>query len=742
MSDETKPNPTRRTFMIAGAVTGGALLLGIGGITGYLALHDRRGLQQEGLDLVEGEGPLVNLWIRITPDNRITLVSPHTEMGQGAQTGLLQIVADELDADWEQMDVVMAPATAPFTNGALARGYLLGDQVLPGWIDKLVESGMYTVADTRELQITGGSTSIRGTGWNGLRHHAASARALLVKAAAEALGVPASELTTASATVTHAASGRSVTYGEVAELASTLSIPRGVPPKAPGEHRYVGTSMPRIDLPDKIFGTAEYGIDAEVEGMRYGAVVSSGAVGTAVTAITNAEEITARRGVDSVHVVHEGVGVVADNPWRAEQAVRAVRFEEAPHASHQGVTTETLLADQRAAIDAGVDTIHRAGNPDGRLTDDVVEAEYIVPFLAQAPMEPLNALVWSEGGKTHITVGVQAPLPSRNHVARMLDVDPDDVVLHTRTMGGGFGRRSARISSPEYGNWLTHAAQLHRASGKPVKMLWSREQDTRRAMYRPMVLGKLRGRVGDDGLPVAWDARVFGSLVEPEHTVPAYAIANVYTGHVDAPPYLPWGAWRSVDASQNAFFTESFVDELARAGGRDPVEVRLAMLAHRPRHATILQTVAEMSGWRRGPDAQGRALGVAVFESFGSIVGQVAEVSASGGTPRVHRVWAAIDCGFAINPDSVEAQIQGAVQYGLTAALYGRIDIEDGAVKQSNFHDYPIVRMADAPRTEVRIVKSDGPVGGAGEPGVPPVAPAVANALAELGERKRRLPLS
>jgi len=738
---ETTWRTTRRTFMVAGGVVGGGLLLGIGGITGYLALHDRRSTQQAGLAHVEGDGSLVNLWIRITRDNRITLLSPHTEMGQGAQTGLLQIVADELDADWAQVDVVMAPATGEFTNGMVVRDYLLGEPVMSGWLDKLVESGMYTIADMLEMQLTGGSVSIRGTGWNGLRYHAAAARRLMVNAAAERLGVPPSELTTASARVTHATSGRSVTYGELAEAAATMSIPRGVAPKDPKDHRYVGKPMPRFDLPDKIFGTAEYGIDAEVEGMLYGAVVSSGVVGTPVTTITNADAITARRGVHSVHVVHEGVGVVADNPWRAEQAVREVRFEVAPH-DHAGVTTETLLDDQRAAIEAGVDTLHHEGDPAGRLADgSVVEAEYIVPFLAQAPMEPLNALVWREGDKVHVAVGVQAPLGSRNHVARVLDLPPDDVVLHTKTMGGGFGRRSGRSSMPEYGNWLTHAAELHRATGKPVKLLWSREQDTRRSMYRPMVLGRLRGRIGDDGLPEAWDARVYGRMVEPEHTVPVYAIPNVYAGHVDAEPYLPWGAWRSVDASQNAFFTESFVDELARAGGRDPVETRLAMLAHRPRLANVLRTVADMAGWRRGADGQGRALGVAVFECFGSIVGHVAEVSLTEGAPRVHRVWSAIDCGLAINPDSVEAQIQGAIQYGLSAALYGRIDVEDGAVKQSNFHDYPIVRMADAPRTTVRIVRSDGPVGGAGEPGLPPIAPAVANALAELGVRKRRLPL-
>lgn len=737
---------TRRAFMVTGGVVGGGLLLGIGGVLGvggYLALHDRRGMQQGGLDGAAGAGPLVNLWIRIAPDNRITLLSPHTEMGQGAQTGLLQILADELDVDWDQLDVVVAPATAQFANGDLGRGYVIGGTQYSGWIEKLVESGFYTLADTMELQITGGSLSIRGTGWHGFRFSAAATRALLLSAAAQQLAVAAGDLTVSAGIISHAASGRSVTYGEVADLAATLTIPRGVAPKPAEQRRYVGRAVPRVDLPDKVFGTAEYGIDSEVEGMLHAAVRSTPVFGVEVAKITNEADILARRGVDSVHRIHEAVAVVADNPWRAEQAVRALTFESEPH-GEAGVTTDSLLADQRAAIEAGVQTIHSEGRAEAVLSDSsaVVEAEYVVPFLAHASMEPLNALVWRDGDAVHISVGVQAPLPSRNHVAHVLGLEPDQVVLHPRTMGGAFGRKSGRAGEPEYGNWMTHAAQLHQATGKPIKMLWSREQDTRRSMFRPMIVARLRGALGDDGMPEAWDARMYGKLIEPEHTVPKYAVPNVYSGHVDAEPYLPWGAWRSVDASQNAFFTESFIDELARAADRDPLEYRIALLGAHPRHVSLLRTVAEMSGWRRGVDSANRALGVAIFESFGSIVAQVAEVSLDRQRrPRVHQVWAAMDCGLAVNPDSVEAQIQGAVQFGLSAALYGRIDVEDGAVKQSNYHDYRIVRMADAPRMHVQIVPSDGPVGGAGEPGLPPIAPAVANAMAELGERRRELPL-
>ena len=732
---------TRRALLISGGLVGGGLMLGIAGLgagTGYLALHDRRAVQAGGLSDAAA-GPLVHLWIRISPDNVITLISPHTEMGQGAQTGLLQIVADELDADWEQCRVEGAPATSEFANGALAKGFMMGEEQLSAWLDKLVESGFYTLADVMELQITGGSLSIRGTGWNALRHGAASARALLVATAADQLGVPASELTTEHATVMHAASGRALTYGELAEPASIRSMPRGVTPKSDDERRYVGTGMRRLDLADKIFATAEYGIDSHVDGMLFAAAAPSPVHGVKVAAIRNEAEVTSRRGVRSVHIVEDAVAVVADNPWRAEQAVRAVTFDLEPH-DKGDISTETLLADMRAALDGEVTTLHDEGDAAGQLAgDDVIEADFVVPFLAHACMEPLNALIWREGTQVHVATGVQAPLGARNHVARVLDVPLDTVTLHARTMGGGFGRR---VTMAGNGNWLTQAALLHKQTGgQPIKLIWSREQDIRASSYRPMAVARLRARLDDRGLPLAWDTRVHGKLIEPEHAVPKYDIPNLYSGHVDAEPYLLWGAWRSVDASHNAFWMEVFLDELLRAGGHDPVEGRLALLGSRPRVAGAVRAAAEMSGFRAGVDARGRAMGLAVFESFGSIVAEVAEVSLEGKTPRVHNVWVAIDCGRAVNPDSVEAQMQGAVQFGLSAALYGRIDVDKGGVKQSNYHDYRVVKMADAPRVTVKIVDSGGPVGGAGEPGLPPVAPAVANALAVLGERKRALPM-
>lgn len=732
---------TRRALLISGGLLGGGLLLGVtavGGATGYLSLHDRRAYQAGGLD-DEAAGPLVNLWLRISPDNRITLISPHTEMGQGAQTGLLQIVADELDADWDQCDVETAPALPEFANGSLARGFLMGDAVLSGWFDKLVESGGFILAEMMELQITGGSMSIRATGWSALRHTAASTRMLMVETAAAELGVAVAELTTRSATVHHEASGRSLTYGELADKAATRTIPRGVEPKPPEARRYVGKSMARRDLPDKVFGRPIYGIDEAPEGMLHAAVVPTGPLGVQATRLTNVDEVKARRGVHSAHIVDSAVAVVADNPWRAEQAARALRFETGPN-PHAGVTTESLLEAQRAALESDLTTVHDEGDAAGLLDGEgVLEAEYIAPFLSHAPMEPLNATVWTQGEAIHIASGVQAPLQARNTIAKALGIPPERVVLHPRSMGGGFGRRAVY---PAVGtDPIIQAARLHLDVGAPIKLTWSREQDTRRGVYRPMVVARLRGRMGDDGLPLAWDGRMYGKMTEPEHFVPKYAIPNVYTGHVDAEPFLPFGFWRSVDASHNAFWIESFLDELAASAGQDPLEMRLKMLADRPRERAVLEAVAKASGWRTGVDGQGRAMGVAIFECFGSIVAEVAEVSVVGSTPRVHRVWVAVDCGVAVNPDSVEAQMQGGVQFGLSAALYGKIDVKDGAVVQSNFHDYRVVRMADAPRVDVTLVPSDGPVGGAGEPGTPPIAPAVGNALAVLGTRHRRLPM-
>ena len=724
---------TRRKFLIAGGIAGGGLLLGIVGVGGWIGSFDRRELQRDaGHDVV-------TQWIKIAPDGHVTLISPHTEMGQGAHTGLLQILMDEMDVDPARASVEQAPAAKEFTHGEAVLGFLLGDKELSGWMERFAQNALGRGGIIGNLQFTGGSTSIRFTGWRVVRHAGAATREMLAQAGAAHLGVPVSEVTTQNSKVVHEASGKSVGYGEIAEAAAALPIPEEPKFKDPKNWKHIGKRQPRLDLPDKVFASAVYGIDVEVADMRYASVAPPAVALATVTGVSNKAEIEKRRGVEAVVILGDAVAVVADNPWRAEQAVRAakVTFE---NPTGGPIDSAKFLKFQRDAIAKGdFDGVHEVGDAPAKLSGEVVEAEFVVPYLAHATMEPLNATIWKEGGKVHVATGVQNPLGARDIVAKTLGVDLEGVELHPHTMGGGFGRRNA-MEGPN-ANWLVHAAKIHKAVGGAVKMMWSREADTQLSTYRPSDVARLRAKLGDDGKPIAWHGQTFAKIGAAHEATPMYDIPNVTVETVAGEPALPFAYWRSVDASSHSFFIESFIDELAHKAKKDPVAYRLSLLGHKPRHARVLKRVAEISEWSKGP-RDGRAFGVAIFESFGSIVAQVAEVSVDNGAPRVHRVFCVIDCGVAINPDSVEAQMQGGIFYGLTAALYGEITVKDGKMQQSNFHDYRMVRFSDGPRIQVDILTSpDAVVGGAGEPGTPPIAPAVANALAVLGERPRRLPL-
>lgn len=727
---------TRRKLLIAGGIAGGGLLLGIVGIGGYAATFDP--LSQR--DAVPKGVRMLARWITLSPDGTTTLYSPHTEMGQGAHTGLLVILLDEMDVDPAKVVVEQAPATSAFATNDVVAGFLLGDDEVGGWARTLVEGAFGRSAELANVQMTGGSTSIRFTGWRGVRHAAAAGREMLAQAGAERLGVPVTEVTTVDSKVVHEKSGRSIGYGELAEAASKRDVPQEPAFKRPEEWKYIGKPYPRIDLPDKVFATAEYGIDVEVPDMRFAAVAPAPITNAKVTGVSNLDAVKERPGVEDVVVMSDGVAVVANNPWRAEQAARAAKMtydEPAGGLLHSA----KLLESRRSRVAAGdLDVVHEVGDAPAMLAGgDVVEAEYIAPFLAHTPMEPLNATIWTEGGKTHVATGIQAPLSGRAAIAEKLGVSIDDVVLHPHTMGGGFGRRIAM--SDACMNWLTHAVRVHQEVGGAVKVTWSREADVQLGTYRPADVARLRAKLDDNGRPVAWAAASFAKIGAVPEAVPIYDIPNVIVETAAGEPALPYAYWRSVDASTHGFFVESFIDELANAADADPIEYRLSLVKSRKRHARVLERAAEMAGWT-GRTRGDRAYGVALFESFGTIVAQIAEVSIADRKPRVHRVWCAVDCGVAINPDSVEAQMQGGIIFGLTAALYGEITLKDGKMQQSNFHNYPMVRFADAPRIKVDILRSlDAPIGGAGEPGTPPIAPAVANALAALGERPRRLPL-
>ena len=729
---------TRRVFLVTGATIGGGLLLGIGGVGAHLLTHDRLSVQRDGYQ--GDDAPVINIWIRITPDNKIVVINPHTDMGQGSGTGLLQIVADELDADWSQMRLEQAPADPAFSNGKVFEGFVREMVTPPQWADSLLENGFYRVGDLMKMQMTGGSSAVRFTGWQAMRSAAAATRQMLITAASVELEVPQESLTTEMGSVVHASSGNSIPYGKLAAKAARLDSPKEVALKSSDQYRYVGQSMPRVDVPAKVVANEDYGIDASVPGMFYAAVATSGVFGAQIQSIDNADEVGAARGVSDVLVVPDGVAVVADNPWRAEKAVRTVKFTREAHAN-DSMNTESLLAVQRKALSEELPSAFRVGAHENIKAN--IAAEYMVPYLAHASLEPMNATVWRQDDKLHIACGVQNPLLAKSRVAKEAGLDLDDVVMHTRQMGGGFGRRVGfSMTSDEQLNWLVQAVRVAVDSGKPVKTTWSRETDTRSDVYRPMVVAQFEGALGDDGKPLLWRSRSYGKEMNVKAVAPPYAIPNVSVSFADKPHPVPTGFWRSVEHSQHGFFVESYIDELALAAGVDPLEYRLSLLPSDSPAAIALEKAAEMAGWTHGMDNQGRAMGVAMVHSFGSTVAQVVQASMSATGPRAHRVWCAVDCGVSVNPQAVEAQVQGAVNFALSAALYGKCDIEDGGVVQSNFHDYQVVGMAQAPRVEVELLQLDSPIGGVGEIGVPPLAPALTNALAMVdGERKRVLPL-
>ena len=724
---------TRRAFITTGVVAGGALVVGV-------ALRPGR-RHAELADAIAGEGEaVVNAYVKIDADNRITAIVPHSEMGQGAQTALTQMLADELDADWEDVGFEEAPAIDAYANWALGKGYILGDAQIPEILVPTIDGAFMQVAGAMHLQVTGGSMSVRTTGVYGMRVAGAAARQMLLETAADAWSVPVSELTAEHTHVVHAGSGRRAPFAEFAAAAGERTPPRSPRLKGTDEFNIMGTSVARHDIPSKVDGSATYGIDAEVPGMKHAAVLGAPVFGAEVASL-DASRAESMAGVHSVVNLGNAVAVVADGYWQASQALKAVSVQWTA-TEHDDLDTAAIFARFDAGLDAarasGESTADvQQGDVAGALSSaaTVVESTYRVPWLAHTCMEPMNATARFENGRCEIWVGTQNPLGYRYEVAAGLGIDVEQVTLHQHTMGGGFGRR-ATADVP------IQAARIAREAGVPVKLIWSREEDVRHDLYRPAVTSKFRGALDEAGQVVAWD-NVYHEKHEPtEAPVIPYGIAAQHIHHTDVPTHVPFGAWRSVDHSQHGFFTESFVDELAHAAGRDPYEFRRELLADKPRQRAVLDLAAEQAGWGEalGPN-QGR--GIALQESFGTIVAQVVDVTVTDGELSVDRVVCAVDCGFAVSPNGVAAQMESGVLYGLTAALYGNIEIERGAVKQSNFHDYKSVRMDEAPVIETHILNSGEAWGGAGEPGTPAIAPALANAVFQAtGLRIRELPLS
>ena len=721
---------TRRAFIIGGTLAGGGLLIGY-------ALSPLSNLKRARSLGATGDEVLLATWVKIAPDDTVTVIVPHSEMGQGVHTSLPMMLAEELDADWSQVRMEQAPADPAFANAALVRGYLLGDYEVPGVLSGGTDFATRKIAEFKHLQITGGSLSVRATGVAGMRRTGAAARWMLVQAAAAAWKVPAAEVTTEKGRLFHAKSDRSASYGELASAAAGFDPPADVPLKPRERYTIVGRSIPRLDLPAKVDGSARYGVDTRLPGMLFAAVRASPVFGGRV-ARSDAAAVSGRRGVVKALELPGAVAVVADNYWRANQALEVlpVEFDGGAGASH---SSESIFSGMEAALAAG--GLHKDwshGDADGALAGAarVVEATYRLPWLAHACMEPVNCTAWFHDGRLELWGGFQDGLGARAEAAQLAGLPLERVTLHHTAMGGGFGRRGLTL------NYLARAIQVAKQLDRPVNVIWSREEDMTQDNYRNASLSRMRGGLDASGRAVAW-LQEFTEKHDPaDANHIAYGIEHRAARYASGTDPIPFGPWRSVDNSVHGFFIESFVDELAAAAKRDPYEYRRELLAGAPRHRAVLDAVAKLSGWG-SPAPQGRARGISLKEAFDTIVAQVAEVSAGeDGRVRVHRVWCAADSGEVVHPDGIRAQLEGGIIYGLTAALYGEISIKDGRVVERNFPDYPMVKMADAPAIEIALVPSGARAGGAGEPGTPPIAAAVANAAFALtGRRLRELPL-
>ena len=706
---------TRRAFIGAGSLVGGGFVLGVAGVTFAPGRHT-----VVSADATE-KGELTT-WITVTPDNFVTILVPHCQMGQGSLTALAMMAAEEMEAAWDRVRIQEAPALDMYANAYMLRGFA-GD--LP--FGRAVDYGSYRLARWFGTQATGGSTAVRGTGHYGMRVAGAAAKEMLVGAAADRFGVPASECQAVQSKVVHTASGQTASFGEVARAAAALSVPENPDLKDPKTYTLRRTARRRFDIPPKVDGSAVYGIDFSVPDMLYAAVDIAPVQGGTLVSVDSGPAKT-MPGVQRVVQLDEAVAVVADSYWHARKALAALR-PEYDDAGHGDVSSASIFAAFDAAIGEAPDMPDEAAQ--------VITADYRVPFLAHATMEPMACTVRVEGDRADVWAGVQDPLNARAVAANALGLDDDQVHFTNLLLGGGYGRRL-----PFTFDYVDLAARIAKAmSPTPVKLVWSRENDIQHDYYRPAGMARFAGALDATGNPLAVASHYAGGG-DAEAVYLPYAIADTRADGRDASHSIRLGAWRSVLNSQHGFFKESFVDEMAHAAGKDPYHFRRDLLDDQPRFRAALNRVAAMADWERPlPAAEGR--GMAVCESFGSIVAQVAHVAVSPeGTLRVRHVYAVVDCGDIVNLDTATAQIEGGIIFGLSAAMVGEITIAQGRVVERNFGDHQMIHLADAPGISVEFIRSDVRLGGLGEPGVPPIAPAVTNAIfAATGIRVRDLPI-
>ncbi len=707
---------TRRAFIGAGTIVGGGFVLGVAGAVLAPSRHSVIS------DDAESTGEL-NTWILVTPDNLVTVLVPHCEMGQGAQTALAMMAAEEMDADWSQVRFKEAPALDAYANAYIARAFIS----VPGPLVRGFDYGTYRLARLAGLQVTGGSLSVRTTGQYGMRIAGAAARQMLVAAAAAQFGVRAAECTVVNSRVTHAASGRSATFGELAKAAARQSVPSRPVLKDPDTYTLRRTARPRADIRSKVDGSAVYGIDFVLPGMLHAAVAIAPVFGGKLVSVDTAPA-EAMPGVKGVVRLDEAVAVVADSYWRAFTALSALqpKFDDA---GHGGVSSATIFNAFDKALGAA------PAMPAGAAT--TISADYRVPFLPHATMEPMACTARVMADRAEVWAGTQDPLNARATAAEALGFSPAQVQFTNLPLGGGFGRRL-----PSYLDFVHQGARIAKAmSPTPVKMIWNRETDMQHDYYRPAGMARFSGALDQAGTPLAVACHYAGGG-DGESVFMPYAIADTRAEARDAKHPIRTGPWRSVLNSQHGFFKESFIDELAHAAKKDPFTFRRDLMTGHPRFRAVLERVAAMADWGRAlPEGEGR--GIAITECFGSIVGEVAHVAVSPeGVLKVKQVFAAVDCGDVVNTDTATAQVEGGILFGLSAAMLGAITITEGRVVESNFHDYRTIVMADAPAIRVDFIRSGAPVGGLGEPGVPPIAAAVTNAIfAATGVRVRNLPI-
>jgi len=666
-----------------------------------------------------------NAFVRIAPDDSVTIIANHSEMGQGVYTSLPMLLNEELEADWSKIKVEAAPVDAAYNHTVYG------------------------------LQMTGGSTTTPSE-WERLRKMGAMARLMLVDAAAQKWNVPASECTVEKGVVLHKSSGRRATYGSLVSAASQLKPPADISLKDPKQFTLIGKPVRRLDTPSKINGTAQFGLDVRLPGMLFALVARPPVFGGKVVSF-DASEALKIKGVRAVEQIPSGVAVIATAFWPAKLGREKLKitWDDGENAN---LSTPQMIADFSKQSASPGAVAKKTGDPSAALASAAksITAEYDVPYLAHAMMEPLNCVVDLRSDSCELWTGTQFETVDRANAAKTAGLAPEKVKINTTLLGGGFGRR-ANVAS----DFVVEAVHVAKVANAPVKVIWTREDDLASGWYRPMWHDRFAAGLDASGNPIAWTHTIVGQSILTGTAFEPYGVKDgIDSASVEGAADLLYGIpnlqvdlhtpkigvpvqwWRSVGHSHTGFSVESFFDEVAHAGGKDPCELRRTLLANQPRMLAVLNLVAEKAGWGK-PLAPGRGRGIATHFSFDTYVAQVVEASVEkDGTVRVHRVVCAVDCGRTVNPDIVKAQMEGGIVFGLTAALKTEITLENGRVQQHNFYDYPMLRMFESPEIEVHIVPSEQNPTGVGEPSVPPVAPALTNAIfAVTGKRIRRLPI-